>query len=91
MSEEQGNYQNGAMSRIGRLEAHVEGIRSQMSGMDEKLDRLLGESDQRSGAEKALGELHAQKVRNATIISAVFGGVFSTGVTALGRKIGWIP
>jgi len=79
------------MSRIGRLEGHVEAIREQVTGMDAKIDLLLAEKEQRSGAEKALADIHAQKVRQASIISAIFGGMVSTGFTALGRKIGWLP
>jgi hypothetical protein len=49
---------------IGRLEAHVEQLRSQVAKQDEKLDAILALVEQGRGAKWAVGAM-----------SAAFGGV----------------
>jgi hypothetical protein len=85
---------NGSLElRIGRLEGRVHAIGEQVEAMDEKLDRLLAWTSERTGAEQesARRQRHHEAAGNvrATLLAGSVSGIVSLVMSFLAAKTHW--
>jgi hypothetical protein len=85
---------NGSLElRIGRLEGRVHAIGEQVEAMDQKLDRLLSWTSERTGAEQesARRERHGEAAGHAraTLLAGGVSGIVSLVVSFLASKTHW--
>jgi hypothetical protein len=85
---------NGSLElRIGRLEGRVQAISEQVDGMDQKLDRLLTWTSERTGAEQesARRQRHIEAAGHAraTLLAGSVSGIVSLLVNFLAAKTHW--
>jgi hypothetical protein len=87
---------NGSVEiRIGRLEGRFDAVAAKVDAMDEKLDRVLAWTSERTGAEQegARRERHGEQARqlHATFLAGSVSGVVSLFVSFLANKFHWTP
>ncbi|HUB96201.1 MAG TPA: hypothetical protein VL993_09805 [Stellaceae bacterium] len=85
---------NGSLElRIGRLEGRVHAIGEQVEAMDQKLDRLVAWTSERTGAEQesARHQHHREATGSArmTLVVGVVSGVVSMAANFLMAKTHW--
>jgi len=87
---------NGSIEiRIGRLEGRFGAFEDKVEAMDQKLDRVLAWTSERTGAEQesARRERHGEQSRHlrATLLAGGVSGVVSLVVSFVASKFHWTP